>query len=156
MICGVARCPTWVDTYDLPGYHREPQSARDKHPSLATYWFTMSRYAGLLTHLRHALVRPRGTPPSERERIAMTRDELLQLIAAVPAGTDIGIQLGNEHLDIVDLVPWGDGQFIALKCHPTDLRDLLLAWELPREQRKQIRRGCGVENVSVVDKGGTE
>jgi len=90
--------------------------------------------------------------PQEKVHIAMMRDELLQLITAVPSDTDIGVQLGNDHLDIVDLVPWGDGQFNALKCHPKDLRDLLIDWGLPDKQREQIAPKCGAANANLVDK----
>jgi tRNA(Ile)-lysidine synthetase-like protein len=74
----------------------------------------------------------------------MMRDELLQQISALPPDTDIGIQIGNDHLDIEDIVPWGDGGFIALSCHSRDLRDLLLEWGIPENSRKRIvPDGCG-------------
>jgi hypothetical protein len=49
-------------------------------------------------------------------------------ISALPTNVDIGIQIGDDHVDISDLVPWGDGKFVALKCHPSDLRDMLFEW----------------------------
>lgn len=60
----------------------------------------------------------------------MMRDELLQQIAALPADADVGVQIGDDHLDIADVLTWGGG-FGALRCHPNDLRDLRLAWGLP-------------------------
>jgi hypothetical protein len=57
----------------------------------------------------------------------MTRDDLLMKLSALPPDADIGIQVGDEHLDIAELVPWGDG-FVALTCHAPDLRDLLRSW----------------------------
>jgi hypothetical protein len=61
----------------------------------------------------------------------MMRDELLKQLSAVPENADVGIQLGDDHLDITDLVPWGGGEFVALRCHSADLRDVLLEWAAP-------------------------
>ena len=61
----------------------------------------------------------------------MMRDELLQRIAALPADSDVGVQIGDDHLDIADVVPWGDGAFGALRCHASDLRDMLAALCVP-------------------------
>jgi hypothetical protein len=71
-----------------------------------------------------------GKPPTdsrnhEKGRPPMMRDDLLNQLSALPPDVDIGIQIGEDHLDIADLVPWGDGGFVALKCHSGDLRDLL-------------------------------
>lgn len=68
----------------------------------------------------------------------MMRDELLQRIAALPEDSDVGVQIGDDHLDIADVVPWGDGTFGALRCHSSDLRDMLVAWELPRDLRDRL------------------
>jgi hypothetical protein len=59
----------------------------------------------------------------------MRRRELLQRIAALPADADIGVQIGDDYLDIADVVAWGDGAFGALQCDRADLRDLLAAWK---------------------------
>ena len=61
----------------------------------------------------------------------MTRDELLRRISALPPEVDIGVQVGDAHLDIADVVRWGDGTFVALRCHAGDLRDLLREWGVP-------------------------
>jgi hypothetical protein len=71
----------------------------------------------------------------------MTRNELLEQISALPPETDIGIQVGGETLDITDLVPWGDGRFVALKCHSGDLHDVLLQWGIPKHQQDRIVQG---------------
>lgn len=71
----------------------------------------------------------------------MKRDELLHQIAALPADADVGIQLGDDHLDIADVTAWGDGVFGALKCQSSDLRDVLLTWGLSQEQREQLAPG---------------
>jgi hypothetical protein len=68
----------------------------------------------------------------------MRRDDLLKQLSTLPPDTDIGIQIGSDHLDIADLVSWGDGGFVALKCHSVDLRDVLLEWGLPALQREQV------------------
>jgi hypothetical protein len=68
----------------------------------------------------------------------MMRDDLLKQISALPQDSDIGIQLGGDHLDIADLVAWGDGGFVALKCHASDLRDVLLEWGLLAHQRERV------------------
>jgi len=54
----------------------------------------------------------------------MMRDELLQRLAALPEDSDVGVQIGDDYLDITDVVPWGDGSFGALRCHSSDLRDM--------------------------------
>lgn len=64
--------------------------------------------------------------------LPMMRDELLRQIAALPPDTDVGIQIGDEHLDVVSVVVWGDGNFGALRCQPNDYRDLIAAWGVPR------------------------
>jgi hypothetical protein len=66
----------------------------------------------------------------------MKRDELLQRIAALPASADVGIQIGDDHLDIVEVGTWGEGQFGVLRCRPSDLRDLLVSWGLPASLRE--------------------
>ena len=71
----------------------------------------------------------------------MKRDELLLQISALPPDTDIGIQVGGDHLDIADLVTWGEGGFVALKCHSPDLRDMLVHWGISKKLRKQITLG---------------
>jgi hypothetical protein len=63
----------------------------------------------------------------------MMRDELLCRIAELPADSDVGVQIGDDHLDIADVISWGDGAFGALRCHSNDVRDMLLSWELPGE-----------------------
>ena len=71
----------------------------------------------------------------------MMRDELLQQISALPPDTDIGIQVGGDHLDIADLVPWGGGGYVALKCHSSDLRDMLVQWGISKQQQDRIALG---------------
>ena len=68
----------------------------------------------------------------------MRRDELLKQLSTLPPDTDVGIQIGADHLDIADLVSWGEGGFAALMCHSDDLRDVLLEWGLPTLQREQV------------------
>lgn len=65
----------------------------------------------------------------------MMRDKLLKQISALPPDADTGIQIGDDHLDIADLVPWGDGGFVALQCHSGDLRDVLSEWGLREPQQ---------------------
>ncbi|MET3423973.1 hypothetical protein BJ973_003185 [Actinoplanes tereljensis] len=61
----------------------------------------------------------------------MMRDELLRRISGLPAETDIGVRVGDGHLDITDVITWDNGDRGALTCHPPDLRDLLREWDLP-------------------------
>ena len=68
----------------------------------------------------------------------MMRDELLERIAALPEDADVGVQIGDDHLDITDIVPWGDGTFVALRCHSSDVRDVLVSWKLPRDLRDRL------------------
>ena len=68
----------------------------------------------------------------------MVRDELMKQLAALPPDALIGVRLGDQHLDVVELVPWGDRGFVDLKCHPGDLRDVLTEWELPAQQRESL------------------
>jgi len=65
----------------------------------------------------------------------MMRDELMQQIATLPADTDVGIQIGDDHLDIAEVIAWGDGRFGALRCHPNDLRDLLASQGVDDRER---------------------
>jgi hypothetical protein len=55
----------------------------------------------------------------------MMRDELLKRIGALPADADVGIRIGDDQVDIADVVPWGEGAFGAIVCNPVDLRDVL-------------------------------
>lgn len=68
----------------------------------------------------------------------MMRDELLQRIAALPENSDVGVQIGDDHLDITEVVAWGDGTLGALRCHTSDVRDMVAAWELPRDVRDRL------------------
>lgn len=81
----------------------------------------------------------------------MMRDELLQQIAALPAEADIGIQLGEDHLDIADLVPWGDGEFVGLRCHSVDLLDVLSEWDLPADVCERLALTAGAQTLNDVD-----
>jgi hypothetical protein len=65
----------------------------------------------------------------------MMRDELIQQIATLPEDADVGIQIGDDHLDIAEVLAWGDGSFGALRCHPSDLRDLLASQGLHNQER---------------------
>jgi hypothetical protein len=68
----------------------------------------------------------------------MMRDELLHWIAALPADSDVGVQIGDDHLDIAEVIRWGDGTFGALRCQSNDLRDMLMEWELPLNVRERL------------------
>jgi hypothetical protein len=68
----------------------------------------------------------------------MMRDELLEQLSAFPADANIGVRIGDSHLDITDLTPWGDEGFVDLQCHAADLRDVLLEWGLPVRKREQL------------------
>ena len=72
----------------------------------------------------------------------MKRDKLLRQISALPVGTDIGVRLGADYLDIVGLTAWGGGRFTALCCRPNDLRDFLKAWGVPAALRDELARSC--------------
>ena len=63
------------------------------------------------------------------------RDELLQRIAALPEDADVGVQIGDDHLDIAEVIVWGEDQFGALKCDAADVRDVLIAWGHSAEAR---------------------
>ena len=65
------------------------------------------------------------------------RDELMDLISRLPRDVDIGVQIGNDHLDIADLKMWGDGRFVALRCDAADLRDVMADWGLPTSLRER-------------------
>ena len=71
----------------------------------------------------------------------MKRNELLRQIAALPAGADVGVQIGDEHLDVVAVGAWAGGRFGALRCQPSDLRDVLLSWGLPAKLRERLVSG---------------
>jgi hypothetical protein len=83
----------------------------------------------------------------------MMRDELLEQIAALPADADVGVQIGDDHLDIASVTPWGDGSFGALRCHPGDLRDLMLAWDLSSDQRERLAPGTSTASNNAPDAG---
>jgi hypothetical protein len=61
----------------------------------------------------------------------MMRDELLKHLSALPADANIGVRIGDGHLDITDVAPWGDEGFVVLRCHAPDVRDVLMEWGLP-------------------------
>lgn len=75
----------------------------------------------------------------------MMRDELLKQISALPADADIGIRIGEDHVDIADLASWGDGNFVALTCHSADLRDVLSEWGLPASRWPPLGPSGGTE-----------
>lgn len=68
----------------------------------------------------------------------MLRDELLKQLLALPAGANIGIQIGDAHLDIADVMPWGDEGFVDLCCDLADLRDVLMEWGVPADKRDRL------------------
>jgi hypothetical protein len=84
------------------------------------------------------------------------RDDLLKQISALPPDADIGIQIGDDHLDIGDLVPWGEGGFVALRCHSGDLRDVLSEWDLPDHQRVRLLPGQQTSSSEVRGLTGKE
>ena len=68
----------------------------------------------------------------------MTRDELVKRLSALPPEAEIDIQIGAEHLDVADIVPWGDENFVALVADPIDLRDVLVMWGVPPRRRNLL------------------
>lgn len=68
----------------------------------------------------------------------MRRDELLERLRALPAGVDVGVKVGGGHVDIADVVRWGDGRFGAVMCHLVDLNDLLIERGLSASQRRRV------------------
>ncbi|BCJ53394.1 hypothetical protein Asp14428_48690 [Actinoplanes sp. NBRC 14428] len=68
----------------------------------------------------------------------MMRNELLRQLAVLPEDTLIGVQLGDQHVDAIGLVPWGDEGFVDLQCHAADLLEVLREWKMPAHQREQI------------------
>lgn len=68
----------------------------------------------------------------------MMRDELLKRIGALPADTDVGIRIGDDQVDITDVVSWGEGAFGAVVGNPVDLRDVLFEWGLPAGRLRRI------------------
>jgi hypothetical protein len=70
----------------------------------------------------------------------MKRDDLLAQLSCLPADADIGVQLGDAHLDIAGVSAWGNGAFVALECHEADLRDVLSEWGLRAGRREPITR----------------
>lgn len=70
----------------------------------------------------------------------MKRDDLLAHLSSLPADTEIGVQLGDAHLDIAEVSPWGDGAFVALACHEGDLRDVLSEWGISADRREGMVR----------------
>jgi hypothetical protein len=81
----------------------------------------------------------------------MKRRELLRRIAALPADADVGVQIGDDHLDISEVVAWGDGAFGALRCHRADLRDLFLAWQLDFSMRSPIVQSKMAGRATNID-----
>jgi len=75
----------------------------------------------------------------------MLRDELLKQLSTLPADTNIGVQIGDQHLDVTDLTPWGDEGFVALQCHAGDLRDVLVEWGMPAHKREEVVAAVAVE-----------
>jgi hypothetical protein len=103
--------------------------------------------------LGHCQSRPSVNHRNGRSQLAMMRDELLQRITALPSDSDVGVQIGDDHLDITEVVPFGDGTFGALRCHSRDLRDMLVAWELPRDLRDRLAPGDTPESTEGHDAG---
>jgi hypothetical protein len=92
--------------------------------------------------------------------LAMMRDDLLQQLAALPADADVGVQIGDDHLDIADVIAWGNGSFGALRCYPNDVRDLLSALRValwspgadrsPNFERHAVRLpSCDADSVNL-------
>src|SRR5262245_38757187 len=48
-----------------------------------------------------------GSRHQRKDRVAMMRDELLRQIADLPEDADVGLQIGNAHLDIAEVIVWG-------------------------------------------------
>jgi len=68
----------------------------------------------------------------------MMRNELIRQLAALPEDTLIGVQIGDQHVDAIGLMPWGDEGFVDVLCYAPDLDEVLMEWKLPAHQRKQI------------------
>jgi hypothetical protein len=83
----------------------------------------------------------------------MMRDELLHQIAALPEDSDVGVQIGDDQLDITDVVSWGDGAFGALRCRSSDVRDMLVAWELPGDLRDRLASSGAPGSMKGHDAG---
>lgn len=66
------------------------------------------------------------------------RNELMRQLSTLPEETIIGVQIGDQHLDVTNLAPWGDEGFVDLQCHAADLRDVLAEWDLPAHKRERL------------------
>ncbi|MEV6842583.1 hypothetical protein [Actinoplanes sp. NPDC051411] len=64
----------------------------------------------------------------------MKRSELLRRILALPADADIGVQIGDDHLDISDVVAWGTGR--SARFSVTVLTFVTSSW--PGSQRLPV------------------
>lgn len=84
----------------------------------------------------------------------MMRDDLLKKLMALPPHADVGIEIGNDPLDISDVVLDGDEDFAVLKCHAGDLHDVLWKWGLPARQREQLTGGRRTPWVSFCSPTG--
>ena len=68
----------------------------------------------------------------------MKNDVLLGRLSTLPADAEIGVRIGDEHLNVTDLTSWGDSGFLELQCHDGDLRDMLTGWGLPADERERL------------------
>jgi hypothetical protein len=56
----------------------------------------------------------------------MRRDELVKQVSALRRNADVGVLIGDEYLDVADIVPWRGGRSVALRCDSVDLWDLVV------------------------------
>jgi hypothetical protein len=92
------------------------------------------------------------------ERNHMLREELLEQIGGLPAGTEVGIQLGGELFGIENLheMPADGETFGMLTCSMADFRSMLHDWGYGPEQIDLIMAGEWAGGLSVPEPRGVQ
>ncbi|MFG1611052.1 hypothetical protein [Actinoplanes sp. NPDC049265] len=83
----------------------------------------------------------------------MLREELLERIASLPAGTEVGIRFGGELFGIEDvhLLPADDEIFGMLACTSADVRSMLLDWGYASRQIEMILAGSWAGGIPAPE-----
>jgi hypothetical protein len=92
------------------------------------------------------------------ERNDMLREELLEQIESLPAGTEMGIRLGGELFGIENLqrLPADGETFGMLTCSAADVRSMLDDWGYGPEQIALIMAGRWSGGLSVPEPRGVQ
>jgi hypothetical protein len=79
---------------------------------------------------------------------------VIMALKALPADSDICVQLGDEMLEVSGLTFPHGGDLVGITSLPADLRDVMKSWGVAKQVRQQIVDGPPLPQLGKPGTGG--